>query len=255
MHQPTHLDLFSGIGGFSLAFEREGFKTIGFAEIDPYACAVLKKHWPHVRNYGDVRNIGRVYQRVSVVTGGFPCQDVSVAKQKAEGLSGKRSGYWFWMLEIIRRNRPDFCLIENVPALRTRGGERVLFGLEKEGYNARPFMVEARHAGADHIRERVWIFAYARCIRSQGLLASANFGAAGQGRAGGPADFSTKDWRTRPIFGGVTSPILCRGTDGVSNRMDRVRCLGNSIAPQLAQTFARFIKAVYDGQDRGVQKG
>lgn len=240
----THLDLFSGIGGFSLAFEREGFTTIGFAEIDPFACAVLKKHWPNVKNYGDVRNISNIHRHISVITGGFPCQDVSLANQNAEGLSGKRSSYWFWLLEIIKRNRPDFCLIENVPALRARGGERVLIGLEKAGYTARPFLVEARQVGADHIRERVWIFAYSRSIRRKGLFSGSYSGTSGQGRACGSSGFTTKDWRTRPIFGGSTAPILCRGTDGVPNRMDRVKCLGNSIVPQVAQLFARFIKGI-----------
>lgn len=167
--QLTHLDTFTGIGGFTFAFEQEGFRPIGFAETDPYACAVLKKHWPNVRNYGDVRNIGTLHKHISALTGGFPCQDISLAKQGAEGIDGTQSSYWFWLLEVIKRNRPDFCLAENVPALRTRGGERVLAGLDKAGYEARPFLVEARHVGADHIRERVWIFAYSRSLRKEGI--------------------------------------------------------------------------------------
>lgn len=239
--KPTLLDLFSGIGGFSLAFEREGFSTIGFAEIDPWASAVLKKHWPNVRNYGDVRNIGNLYnKRSDVITLGFPCQDISVGGDGV-GLAGKRSSLWFWAYEIIRRNKPSFCLIENVPALRTRGADTVLADLEKAGYAARPFVVEARTAGAAHQRERVWIVAYFNRVRVPRFKPRGDSGKAGSGRQDRETGMFGADWRTRPIFGGGSAPILCRGGDGVPARVDRIRCLGNSVFPQVAQVFARFI--------------
>lgn len=239
--RPTHLDLFSGIGGFSLAFEREGFRTIGFAEIDPYASAVLRKHWPNVHNYGDVRNVGRLYRPINIITGGFPCQEISIAGN-GKGLEGKRSGMWFWMLEIIKRNQPDFCLIENSPMLRTRGGDKVLLGLERAGYAARPYVVEAAAAGADQERPRAWIVAYlVRNRKQRQFRGGGDVRQDGQGWQSVAAHLQGTDWRTRPLFGGGASPILCRRTDGIPARMDRIRCLGNSIVPQVAQIFARFI--------------
>jgi DNA (cytosine-5)-methyltransferase 1 len=163
---PKVLDLFSGIGGFALAFEAAGFETVAFAEIEPYPCKVLAQHWPQVPNLGDVRAIdGEAYRgAIDVVCGGFPCQDISTAG-KGAGIHGARSGLWFEMLRIIRGSRPAFCLLENVPALRTRGVDDVLGGLEEAGYACRPFVVGAVHAGAPHRRQRVWVVAYAKGAR------------------------------------------------------------------------------------------
>lgn len=160
--KPRVLDLFSGIGGFALAFEAAGFQTHAFAEIEPYPCKVLAQHWPDIPNLGDVKGINGEDFRgtVDVVCGGFPCQDISTAG-KGAGIHGERSGLWFEMLRIIRGSRPAFCLLENVPALRSRGADDVLAGLEEAGYTARPFVVGAVHAGAPHRRQRVWIVAYA----------------------------------------------------------------------------------------------
>lgn len=154
------LDLFSGIGGFALAFEAAGFQTVAFAEIEPYPCKVLAQHWPEVPNLGDVRTIdGRDFAGVDVVCGGFPCQDISTAG-KGAGIHGARSGLWFEMLRIVRGSRPAFCLFENVPALRTRGADVVLKGLEEAGYACRAFVVGAGNAGAPHQRARAWLVAY-----------------------------------------------------------------------------------------------
>lgn len=156
------LDLFSGIGGFALAFEAAGFETMAFAEIEPYPCKVLAQHWPQVPNLGDVRGIrGEDFRgAVDVICGGFPCQDISTTG-KGAGIHGERSGLWFEMLRIIRGARPAFCLLENVPALRTRGADDVLKGLEEAGYACRPFVVGAVNAGAPHRRQRAWVIAYA----------------------------------------------------------------------------------------------
>jgi len=162
MRKPKVLDLFSGIGGFALAFEAAGFETVAFAEIEPYPCKILAQHWPTVPNLGDVKGInGEDYRgAVDVICGGFPCQDISLAG-KGAGIHGERSGLWFEMLRIIRGSRPAFCLLENVPALKTRGGDRVLGDLEAAGYTGRAFVVGAVHAGANHRRQRAWIMAYA----------------------------------------------------------------------------------------------
>lgn len=165
--RPTHLDLFSGIGGFSLAFESAGFETIGFSEVDPYASAVLKKHWPNVINYGDVRTIPTesLVGRVDVITGGFPCQPFSVA--------GKRRGkddhrhLWPAMLRVIDAIRPAWVCGENVPGIIGMALESVLSDLEASGYQCATFIVPACAVGAPHIRDRVWIVAHTNGERPQ----------------------------------------------------------------------------------------
>jgi DNA (cytosine-5)-methyltransferase 1 len=160
------LDLFSGIGGFSLGLERAGFTTVAFCEVDPFCRKVLRKHWPKVPIYDDVRALTADRLRadgisVDAICGGFPCQDIShAAGAKARGLAGERSGLWFEMFRLIRECRPAWVIVENVPRLRTLGIDRVLDDLEGAGYTvAPPMVVGAVHAGAPHIRRRVWIVA------------------------------------------------------------------------------------------------
>ena len=114
------LDLFSGIGGFSLGLERAGMETIAFCEFDEHAQKVLRKHWPDVPIHSDVRSLnGHDYRgTVDVVTGGFPCQDLSTAGEKA-GFSGERSSLYIEMLRIISECRPQFAIFENVTGLLT----------------------------------------------------------------------------------------------------------------------------------------
>lgn len=162
---PTHLDLFSGIGGFSLAAESVGFKTIGFSEIDPYASAVLKKHWPEVKNYGDIRNIkGNEFKDVTLITGGFPCQPFSVAGKK-RGDSDERF-LWPELARILCQVRPRFALFENVPGLLAIDGgrtfNRILSDISSVGYDCLWNLVPACAVGANHRRDRIWIVAYSR---------------------------------------------------------------------------------------------
>lgn len=128
------LDLFSGIGGFSLGLERTGgFKTVAFCEIDPYCRAVLKKHWPDVPCFEDVTKLnGSDIGPVDVICGGFPCQDISLAG-KGAGLSGARSGLWYEFHRVIDETRPSWAVIENVSALRARGLDAVLGSLAAIG--------------------------------------------------------------------------------------------------------------------------
>lgn len=151
------LDLFSGIGGFSLGFEAAGMHTVAFCEVDPFCREWLAQCWPGVPIFPDVRRLdGRAVGPIDLVCGGFPCQDVSAAG-KGEGLAGKRSGLWFEMLRIVREVRSTWVVIENVTALRTRGADRVLGDLEASGYTCWPFVVGADNLGATHRRKRVWI--------------------------------------------------------------------------------------------------
>lgn len=154
------LDLFSGIGGMSLGLESTGgFRTIAFCEVDPFCRLVLEKHWPEVPTFTDVRELHCSPGDADMIVGGFPCQDISVAG-KGAGIDGERSGLWREMFRLVHECRPEWVLAENVGALRTRGGDRVLADLEAEGYTCWPLVVGAWAVGAPHKRERVWIVAH-----------------------------------------------------------------------------------------------
>ena len=158
-----HLDLFSGIGGFSLGLERTGgFETVGFCEIDEWCRSQIARNWPGVPVHTDIGELdGKTIGHVDIVTGGFPCQDVSFANTTAKGIDGARSGLVFELLRVIREVRPNWVIIENSPALRVRGADRVLDEMEGQGYTCWPLVVGARHLIAPHRRDRVWIVAHA----------------------------------------------------------------------------------------------
>ena len=164
------LDLFSGIGGFSLGLERTGgFETVAFCEIEKFPQKVLAKHWPEVPIYEDVRNVTAKQLRSdgiipNVITGGFPCQDISVAgNQKGMG-EGTRSGLWSECARLVGEIRPRYAIFENVTALLSgdngRWFQRVLFDLSEVGYDAEWHCIPASELGANHHRDRVWIIAY-----------------------------------------------------------------------------------------------
>src|SRR5690606_29089977 len=117
------LDLFSGIGGFSLGLERTGgFETVAFCEIEPFCRRVLSKHWPNVRQYEDVRTLtadtlARDGIAVDVICGGFPCQDISTAGKLRGIADGTRSGLWSEIVRLVREIRPQFLIVENVANL------------------------------------------------------------------------------------------------------------------------------------------
>jgi DNA (cytosine-5)-methyltransferase 1 len=168
------LDLFSGIGGFSLGLERTGgFETVAFCENEKsgYPQKVLAKHWPGVPIYEDVKELTaerliRDGIRPTVITGGFPCQDISVAgNQKGIG-EGTRSGLWSECARLLGEIRPQWAIFENVTALLSGGGEggewfqQVLWDISEVGYDAEWHCIPASELGANHHRDRVWIIAY-----------------------------------------------------------------------------------------------
>jgi DNA (cytosine-5)-methyltransferase 1 len=162
------LDLFAGIGGFTVGLEKAGFETAAFCEIDPYAQKVLKKNWPEVPIYDDVRTItaDRLAAdgiRVDVITGGFPCQDISVAGAGV-GLDGERSGLWSECARLLGDIQPRYAIFENVPNLLNgeRGDwfRRVLWDISSVGYDAEWHCIPASAVGAHHRRDRIWIVAY-----------------------------------------------------------------------------------------------
>lgn len=178
---PTVGSLFAGIGGFDLGFERAGFKTAWQVEIDPYCRKVLERDFPDAKRYNDVRDVGAAnLEPVDVICGGFPCQDISNAGKRA-GIDGERSGLWSEYARIIGELRPRFVLVENVAALLGRGIGRVLGDLAALGYDAEWEIISAADVGAPHLRERVWILAYAEeCGRGARGSRRSDSGGAGQ---------------------------------------------------------------------------
>ena len=159
------LDLFSGIGGFSLGLERTGgFETAAFCEIEKYPQEVLRKNFPGVPIYDDIKKLTaeRLIQdgigRIQVITGGYPCQPFSVAgKQKGEQ---DDRHLWPSMLEIIAQVRPTWVICENVTGHIALGLDQVLLDLENEGYSTRTFIIPACSVNAPHRRDRLWIVAH-----------------------------------------------------------------------------------------------
>lgn len=160
------LDLFSGIGGFSLGLERAGMRTVAFCEIDPFCQKVLKKHWPDVEIFKDVRTLD--YEgAVDVICGGYPCQPFSTAG-KRKGAADDRH-LWPSMFRLIKKHRPSWVIGENVAGHVSMGLDDVLADLESEAYATRAFVIPACAVNAPHRRDRVWFVANAsggRCRES-----------------------------------------------------------------------------------------
>tara|TARA_R100000329_G_scaffold151455_1_gene147680 strand:+ start:1511 stop:2689 length:1179 start_codon:yes stop_codon:yes gene_type:complete len=155
-----HGSLFSGIGGIDLGFEMAGIQTAWTCEIDDFCHELLSKRFPLATHYTDIKEIGsHNLESVDVISGGFPCQDISTAG-KGAGLEGERSGLWFEMWRVIGELQPRWVFIENVANLTTKGGARVLHDLAEIGYDAEWQIISARDVGARHLRKRIWIIAY-----------------------------------------------------------------------------------------------
>ena len=164
-----HLDLFSGIGGFSLGLEATGgFETVAFCDIEEYPRKVLEKHWPHVKQYTDIKELtydklksdGLVSntEKIDIITGGYPCQPFSVAGRK-KGEEDPRH-LWPEYFRLVQELQPTWVIGENVSGHIKLGLDTVLKNLESEGYSARTFSISASSVGANHQRERVWIIAH-----------------------------------------------------------------------------------------------
>ncbi len=232
-----HVDLFSGIGGFAIAAQCAGIKTIGFAEIDTYATKVLNRHWPHVPNFGDVRNITAqsITVPVFVLTGGFPCQPFSEAGKQA----GREDDRYLWpeMFRVIKALRPAWVLGENVPPLIELALDQVLDDLESAGYSTQSFVIPAGAVGARHRRDRVWILAHAAGEHGNQSLCERPADKWACPSANGP-EFRTD---SADDFGWTPEPSICRVDDGIPNRVDRNRGLGNAIVPELAFRFFQMM--------------
>jgi DNA (cytosine-5)-methyltransferase 1 len=276
--------LFSGIGGLELGLERTGkFKTIWNCENDEYASAILRKHWPEIPNLGDITKVEwERIEKPNLLCGGFPCQDISIAGKQKGIKEGTRSGLWFEFAKAIRIIRPRYVLIENVPMLANNGGTIVLSSLAEIGYDAEWFTLSAAEVGAWHKRERFFIIAYSNSLRSgcnngddnreggyfptneKRIVEKAFEGEQGKritsiGEMGDVSNpngsrqqkswfsiaakakqFAIKcpgEWKTEPALGRVAN--------GIPNFVDRIKCLGNAVVPQVAQVIGKAI-AEYD---------
>lgn len=264
------LDLFSGIGGFSLGLERAGMRTVAFCEIDPFCQRVLAKHWPNVPIYDDVRTLTANRLRtdgiaVDVICGGFPCQDLSIAQGKARaGLDGKRSGLWTEYARLIRELGPRYIIVENVPGLLSLGVGTVLKDLASIGYDAEWQVISAAAVGAPHIRDRFWLVGYPN--RNGEPIISFNDGVAWLPRLAANADSvgcnemeqseRSREKDERPVFAALhaslprgwawwsSEPNVGRVADGVPARVDRLRALGNAVVPQVAEWIGRRLMEV-----------
>jgi DNA (cytosine-5)-methyltransferase 1 len=249
------LDLFSGIGGFSLGLQRAGgFETKAFCEIDPFCRRVLARHWPGVPCYDDVRTLtaerlGADGIAVDVICGGFPCTDISSANAgRQAGIDGEQSGLWWEYARLVREIRPAWVVIENSPDLRTRGGDRVLDELEQGAYACWPLVVGAANAGAPHLRRRTWILAHADRDGEPAL--SVDDEARRLPRAGVYADTDREPLvraaKPRPQPNPwADESALCRVDDGIPARVGRpqLAALGNAVVPQVVTALGRAILA------------
>lgn len=257
--------LFSGVGGLDLGLEWAGMEIVWQCEVDEYASAVLRKHWPNVPNVGDIKAIDPAnLPPVDLVCGGYPCQPFSVA--------GKRKGQnddrhlWPYMRQVVETVRPTWCLCENVAGHVTMGLDSVLSDLEALGYACWPLVIPACAVDAQHIRERVFVVAHAdggRELQSERGQREQR-GWAGDGASEIAADVVFQGLQIRQgkntnrpgpdcrtIFTGIPwrdhQPLLGGRVHGVSSRMDRIERLGNAVVPQVAYQIGRAIMAAHYG--------
>ena len=237
--------LFAGIGGFDLGFERAGMVTRWQVEQDEFCCKVLARHFPDAKQYEDVRDVGRHnLEPVDVIAGGFPCQDLSYAGNRAGIEEGTRSGLWSEYARIVGELRPRYVVVENVAALLDGGMGIVLSDMAKIGYDAEWDCIPAASLGAPHSRDRCFIVAYPAGTGQNDRLEA---GASGRtpleprGLSGGRM---VGLWPARNAWVG-TEPNVGRMAYGVPCQMDRLRTLGNAVVPQIAEWIGRRL-VVYE---------
>ena len=232
------LSLFAGIGGIDLGLERIGaFETVAYSEIDAYAGQIMQQHFPDAVNLGDVTQIQwNELEPIDVIVGGFPCQDISLAG-KGAGIDGERSGLWACYADAIRTLRPRGVLVENVAALLYRGIDRVLGDLAACGYDAEWDCIPAAAVGAPHLRDRLFIVAYPSRFRMEGNRSAWVEKPYTSAEAWLPRRGSSRtrksNWQVEPAVG--------RMVDGIPRRVDRLRCLGNAVVPQVAEHVGRIL--------------
>jgi len=265
------IDTFSGIGGFSYAAETlvGGFRTVSFVECEPFCQKVLKKHWPNVPIHDDIRTYQPEPYSADVICGGFPCQSISNAGKREGITETSESGLWYELYRVICLLRPRYVVLENVSAILSNGLGIVLGNLAEAGYCCEYACIPASYVGACHQRDRWWLVAYSQSERTgeynsriwrqserrdlqtdrdtnQKISTTANTmykglqGFRGEHELQESSREKTFAWRNSGITleqnwkRYISKPVLCRGDDGLSNRVHRLKALGNSIVPQVA---------------------
>lgn len=276
------LDLFSGIGGIGIALE-PWVRTVAYCERDQYAQSVLLSRMRSgdidiAPIWDDVTTLrGEMLPRISIISGGFPCQDISVAGA-GKGLAGERSGLFFEILRLIEECNPRFVFLENVPAIRTRGGERVVKELASLGYDCRWTTLSAAAVGAPHKRERWFLLAHPKRERreswadefrngsergapvspgnsnpSSGIVADSKservqgLRTCGEQEPGshGQERLSLREGQRRIESDWSVEPNVGRVVNGLPDRAHRIRCLGNSVVPfQVRAAFKKLTGVV-----------
>lgn len=247
----NELALFTGAGGGLLASKLLGWTTVGAVEIEPARRRMLLQRqrdgmldefpiWDDIRTFN-----GRPWRGlVDVVSGGFPCQDISAAGP-GKGLAGDRSGLWFEFERIIGEIRPPLVFAENSPNLRTRGLGTIINGLARMGYDTRWGVLGAGHFGAVHRRSRMWLVAYANKERDENEVPKHTHSSPGamQGKA------QEREWfrahsRELPHNARLRwgdEPDVDRTVDGVADRVDRIRAAGDGQVPIVAAIAFRIL--------------
>jgi len=266
----NELALFAGSGGGILGGHLLGWRTVAAVEIEDYPRRVLLQRQadgllPRFPIWDDVCTFdGKPWRgKVDVISGGFPCQDISAAG-KGDGLDGERSGLWTQMARVVSEVRPPFVFVENSPMLTTRGGTRVIADLTQMGYDTTWTVMGAADIGAPHQRDRMWIVAHAQCSRLERRSNSGKQEIAWT-RGGGALAY-TKDkgdvWREwelgftqqehhsggSPTHGGgewwSVEPSVGRVAHGVAHRVDRLKAIGNGQVPLCAASAWRLLTSI-----------
>ena len=244
-------DLFSGIGGFALGLQRSGLKLSKhyFSEVDDCAIRIYRRHFPRAEAIGNIKEID--FQRLRkdsksniIITGGFPCQDISQINttNNKRGLKGRRSSLWNQMYEGIRALQPQLAIIENVPNLLNRGFEKLLIGFAEIRYNVEWDCFRAEEFGLPHKRERLFAIAYPDSFGFLGINQKARefkknitFIYPKWTQAVEKVDLFSPDFWNE-YDGNFTS---LRRNNGISHFVDKIQCIGNSIVPAIAEIIFR----------------
>ena len=231
----THGALFAGLNVLGLAFKQLGVETLWCSETDSFCRELLNKNFPKTRQYGDIRAIENL-PYVDIISGGFPCQDISGAGP-GHGIRGARSSLWFAMSNVVSKARPKYIIIENSPMLVKRGLEHVLFDLAEIGYDAEWRCLRASDFGYPHKRERLFLVAYPDSFR---CLAQAH-----KARVfSQEIPETTKRELVRAVSGEIRNKAnseILRDDDGTPFVLDRIKALGNAIVYDVALYVARSV--------------
>lgn len=241
-----HGSLFTGIGGFDLAADWMGYGTVFQVEIDEFCTKILEKHWPNVKRYKDIRKFDGTKYRgaIDIISGGFPCQPFSQAGKR----QGEKDNRYLWpeMFRVIKEVKPTFVVGENVVSLISLENgkilERIFFDLENEGYTVESFIIPACSIGAWHRRDRIWIIAYTDKYRLSWKLRQLS------------STQKEKEKYFKTLFtqiwerNNLSESSIIRTNDGIPNRMDRLKALGNAIVPQIAYELFKAIDEINNTQ-------